>query len=156
MAGPFSLPVAAPGSGEPGAFASQTAASGAVVLSEGTSAASESEPQLDANKLHVYAVALELHALCSTLVAALNRIVRDQLERASLSVVLNIAEAGGRRSRRDKARYYAIARGSATEVAALLDVLTMRRLPPPSAILTGRRLAIRIVQMLTRMDQRLT
>jgi hypothetical protein len=27
--------------------------------------------------------------------AALNRIVRDQLERASLSVVLNIAEAGG-------------------------------------------------------------
>jgi four helix bundle protein len=89
------------------------------------------EPQLDANRLHVYHVALELHCLCSTLVATLNRIVKDQLERASLSVVLNIAEAGGRRSRRDKARYYAIARGSATETAALLDVLALRRLSSP-------------------------
>lgn len=113
------------------------------------------EVQLDANRLHVYGVALELHALCSTLVAVLHRIVRDQLERASLSVVLNIAEAGGRRSRRDKARYYAIARGSATEVGALLDVLALRRLASPASIRTGRRLAIRIVQMLTRMDQKL-
>jgi four helix bundle protein len=115
----------------------------------------EDEPVLDANKLHVYGIALELHTLCSTLVALLNRIVRDQLERASLSVVLNIAEAGGRRSCRDKARYYAIARGSATEVAALFDVLEKRRLAPPSAIRSGRRLAVRVVQMLTRMDQRL-
>jgi four helix bundle protein len=113
------------------------------------------EPQLDANRLHVYGVALELHCLCSTLVAQLNRIVKDQLERASLSVVLNIAEAGGRRSRRDKARYYAIARGSATEVAALLDVLALRRLASPAQVRSGRRLAIRIVQMLTRIDQRL-
>jgi four helix bundle protein len=113
------------------------------------------EPPLDANRLHVYHVALELHCLCSTLVAMLNRIVKDQLERASLSVVLNVAEAAGRRSRRDKARFYAIARGSATETAALLDVLAMRRLASPAAIRTGRRLAIRIVQMLTRIDQKL-
>ena len=39
------------------------------------------EPQLDANRLHVYHVALELHCLCSTLVATLNRIIKDQLER---------------------------------------------------------------------------
>jgi len=116
---------------------------------------SSDEPQLDANRLHVYHVALELHCLCATLVATLNRIVKDQLERASLSVVLNIAEAGGRRSRRDKARYYAIARGSATEVAALLDVLILRRLASPAAIRGARRLAIRVVQMLTRIDQRL-
>jgi four helix bundle protein len=134
----------------------ETAASAAVSSSASSETATEpEEPQLDANKLHVYGVALELHALCSTLVALLNRIVRDQLERASLSVVLNIAEAGGRRSRRDKARHYAIARGSATEVAALLDVLQMRRLAPPAAIQTGRRLAIRVVQMLTRIDQKL-
>ena len=114
------------------------------------------EPQLDANKLHCYQVALELHALCSTLVTPLNRILRDQLERASLSVVLCTAEAGGRRSRRDKARFYAIARGSATEVAALLDVLAMRRLASPAAIRTGRRLAIRAVQMLTKVHQRLS
>jgi four helix bundle protein len=133
-------------------------ASAAVAVSEELAAicgTPTDEPQLDANRLHVYHVALELHCLCSTLVATLNRIAKDQLERASLSVVLNIAEAGGRRSRRDKARYYAIARGSATETAALLDVLTLRRLASPAAIRTGRRLAIRVVQMLTRIDQRL-
>lgn len=135
----------------------QTAASAAVAAFGESLVAAEAaaEPQLDANRLHVYNVALELHTLCATLVAMLNRIVRDQLDRASLSVVLNIAEAGGRRSRRDKARYYAIARGSATEVAALLDVLERRRLASPAAVRSGRRLAIRIVQMLTRMDQKL-
>ena len=137
---------------------SETAASAVVAVSEQLAAicgTGTDDPQLDANRLHVYHVALELHCLCSTLVASLNRIVKDQLERASLSVVLNIAEAGGRRSRRDKARYYAIARGSATETAALLDILSLRRLTSPAAIRTGRRLAIRIVQMLTRIDQRL-
>ena len=73
-----------------------------------------------------------------------------------MSAVLNTAEAGGRRSRRDKARFYAIARGSATEVAALLDVLALRRLAPPASIRSGRRLAIRAVQMLTRIEQRLS
>lgn len=75
---------------------------------------------------------------------------------ASLSVVLNIAEGGGRRSRRDKARFYAIARGSATEVAALLDVLDRRRLGSLAAIASARRLAVRTVQMLTRIHQRLS
>jgi four helix bundle protein len=112
--------------------------------------------ELDAAKLHCYQVALELHSLCSTLVASFsNRIVRDQLERASLSVVLNIAEGGGRRSRRDKARFYTIARGSATEVAALMDVLERRRLAPVFALRIGRRLSIRVVQMLTKVDQKL-
>ena len=112
--------------------------------------------QLDAAKLHVYQVALELHTQCSVLVAIMQRVVREQLERASLSVVLNTAEAGGRRSRRDKARYYAHARGSATEVAALLDVLERRRLASPAAVRSARRLAIRCVQMLTRVHQKLS
>jgi len=112
--------------------------------------------QLDASKLHCYQVALELHTQCSVLVAVLHRVVRDQLERASLSVLLNTAEAGGRRSRRDKARYFAYARGSATEVAALLDVLERRHLAAPAAIRSARRLAIRAIQMLTRVHQRLS
>jgi four helix bundle protein len=101
-------------------------------------------------------VALELHSLCSTLVASFsNRIVKDQLERASLSVVLNIAEGSGRRSRRDKARFYTSARGSATEVAALMDVLERRHLAPVSSLRNGRRLSIRIIQMLTKVDAKL-
>ena len=154
MAAPqFPLSSAAEPSGSAVPAASQQPAASAVA--SGCAEASTEEPQLDANKLHCYQVALELHTLCSTLVAQLNRIVRDQLERASLSVVLNIAEAAGRHSRRDKRRFYGYARGSATEVAALLDVLTQRRLSSPAAIRTGRRLAIRCVQMLTRVDQAL-
>lgn len=127
-----------------------------VALPEGAEGSVGPEPQLDANKLQCYGVALELHVECSTLVSALNRILRDQLERASLSVVLNLAEAGGRWSRRDKARFYGYARGSATEVAALLDVLERRRLASPAAIRSARRLAVRIVQMVTRIQQRLS
>lgn len=114
-----------------------TAASAALAVSAELGAvcgSARDEPHLDANRLHVYHVALELHCLCSTLVGTLNRIVKDQLERASLSVVLNIAEAGGRRSRRDKARYYAIARGSATETAALLVLFQVDRPNRPNAI----------------------
>jgi four helix bundle protein len=132
-----------------------TAAPAAVAVS-GAELEGADEPQLDASKLHCYQVALELHTQCSVLVSVLNRVVRDQLERASLSTVLNTAEAAGRRSRRDKARYYAIARGSATEVAALLDVLERRHLASPAAIVTARRLAIRVVQMLTRVHQKLS
>ena len=48
-----------------------------------------------------------------------------------------------------------MARGSATEVAALLDVLQLRRLASPAAINGARGLAVPVVQMLTRMDQKL-
>jgi four helix bundle protein len=151
------VPAAAEASASAGAESTVTAALAAVAVPAVLSSdESLDQVQLDAAKLHVYQVALELHTQCSVLVAVVQRIVRDQLERASLSVVLNTAEAGGRRSRRDKARYYAHARGSATEVAALLDVLERRRLASPAAVRTARRLAIRCVQMLTRVHQRLS
>ena len=49
--------------------------------------------------------------------------LRDQLDRASASVLLNCAEAVGRTGRRDQARFFAIARGSAYECVAILDIL---------------------------------
>ncbi len=106
---------------------------------------------LDAEKLEVYALALELHAFAALKVPTLSRVLRDQLERASLSVVLNIAEGGGRRSRKDKSRHYTYARGSATEVAACFDVLKIRKLAPASECARGRILAVRVVQMLTKL-----
>jgi four helix bundle protein len=156
MTSPLGVPVAsAAASPAPDAGCSSSDAAAASAAVAVFACPEAEEPVLDARRLHVYHVALELHCLCSTLVATLNRILKDQLERASLSIVLNIAEAAGRRSRRDKARYYAMARGSATETAALLDVLALRRLASPAAIGSGRRLAIRVVQMLTRIEQRL-
>ena len=50
---------------------------------EPTSLGAEPEPVLDAGKLEVYAVALELQALASTLVPPNHRVLQDQLERAS-------------------------------------------------------------------------
>ncbi len=115
------------------------------------SAAREDSVVLDAERLEVYGLALELHAFAASKVPTLSRVLKDQLERASLSVVLNIAEGGGRRSRKDKSRHYTYARGSATEVAACFDVLKIRKLAPASECARGRTLAVRVVQMLTKL-----
>jgi four helix bundle protein len=110
---------------------------------------------LDAEKLEVYALALELQALCATLAPMGHRVIQDQLERASLSVVCNIAEGAGRRSRKDKRWMYTIARGSATETAAIIDVLKLRHLAPEGPCRAARSLALRVVQMLTKLDKAL-
>lgn len=106
---------------------------------------------LDAEKLLAYRVALELQTSCATLVPAGHHVLKDQLERASLSVVCCIAEGAGRRSRRDKRHYYVMARGSATESAAIIDVLRLRKLAPEGACAGARTLAVRVVQLLTRL-----
>jgi len=109
-------------------------------------------PLLDAEKLICYHVALELQVLCSTLVPANHRVLQDQLERASLSVVLCIAEGAGRRSHKDKRRFYAMARGSATECAAIVDVLRLRQLASEASCRAARSHALRVVQLLTKLD----
>jgi four helix bundle protein len=112
---------------------------------------------LDAEKLVCYELALELQVqvLCGTLAPAGHRVLQDQLERASLSVVCNIAEGAGRRSRKDKRRIYAIARGSAAETAAIVDVLRLRHLAPETQCRSARSLAVRVVQLLTKLDKAL-
>jgi four helix bundle protein len=49
--------------------------------------------------------------------------LRDQLLRASSSIVLNISEGSAKPTWRDKARFYAIAFGSLHEVQAILDLV---------------------------------
>src|SRR5262245_21879503 len=58
--------------------------------------------------------------------------LRGQLDRASVSIVLNIAEGAGRTSVPDKSHFFAIARGSATESAAILELLLARGLVGPA------------------------
>ena len=108
-------------------------------------------PSLDAEKLRVYHVALELQCLANTLVPSVHRVLRDQFERASLSIVLNLAEGCGRVSRRQRRYHFGVARGSATECAAIADVLRLRRLSPPSDCFRARSLAVRCVQMTTKL-----
>ena len=48
--------------------------------------------------------------------------MKDQFERALLSIVLNLAEGSGKLTRKDRRRFYSIALGSLREVQALLDL----------------------------------
>jgi four helix bundle protein len=107
---------------------------------------------LDAEKLDCYRLALEFQAVAAGLLPKRGASsLRDQLDRASASIALNIAEGTGRFSPADKARFYGIARGSATECAAIIDVILSRGLAPASTCRRGRALLVRIVQMLTRL-----
>ena len=126
----------------------------AASAAEDRAAARGNESQvLDAEKLTVYHVALELQCMANTLVPSVNRVLRDQFERASLSVILNLAEGCGRVSRRQRRYHFGVARGSATECAAIADVLRLRRLSPPSDCFRARSLAVRCVQMTTKLIQ---
>lgn len=49
--------------------------------------------------------------------------LKDQLRRATSSIVLNIAEGAGRFHKNDKKNFYLIARGSANECVAILRLL---------------------------------
>jgi four helix bundle protein len=75
----------------------------------------------------------------------------DQLKRASWSIPLNIAEGCGKLSSVDKQRFHSIARGSAMECGAILDVCHALQVVDPSRYQEGKNLLVRIVAMLTKM-----
>ena len=72
----------------------------------------------------------------------------DQLRRAALSVPLNIAEGSGKFTR-EAIRFYAIARGSALECAAILDALASLGLIGDDDLAPGRAFLERVVATLT-------
>ena len=81
--------------------------------------------------LRVYQQALAFADEIATLTTAFPRASRhvgDQLNRASLSIALNIAESTGRVTDSDRRRFLIIARGSVHECAALLDMCERRKL----------------------------
>ena len=112
------------------------------------------EPSLSPERLDCYHVALEFNVLAVRLVPRGHRNIRDQLTRASLSVSANLAEGCGRRAPADKAHFYAIARGSAMECAAIIDVIRSVGLAPVDACKDARWLLVRVVQMLTKLEAR--
>ena len=54
---------------------------------------------------------------------AIDVVTKNQLRRASLSIVLNLAEGTGRFSKADKRHFYIMSRGSAFECVAIFDVM---------------------------------
>lgn len=62
----------------------------------------------------------------------------DQLGRAALSIVLNLAEGAAARSRAVKLRCWEIAAGSACECAAALDVVAIEDAAPAALVAQAR------------------
>ena len=83
----------------------------------------------DFEQLKVYQKARELNVrfLGLTKSDTLDSVTRDQLRRASFSIILNIAEGSGRFSDRDRRRFYVIARGSVFECVAIIDFMVLTK-----------------------------
>ena len=77
-----------------------------------------------------------------------------QLDRASLSILLNTAEGNGRRQGRQRARFFDDARGSAIECAACLDASVAKGLAITERVQPGKEMLVRIVPMLSKLVER--
>ena len=111
----------------------------------------------DHRQLDAYRATLELIVHAEQLICALlsgRSALADQLRRASTSICLNTAEGAGEFSPAEKARFYTLARRSATECAAALDICRVLDLSENEALDAGDELLRRIVSMLTKMIMR--
>jgi four helix bundle protein len=78
----------------------------------------------------------------------------EQLDRPSLSALLNTAEGNAKRQGRQRAKFFDDARGSAIECAACLDAFVAKRFVSNDRVLPGKEMLGRIAAMLTRLVER--
>jgi len=110
----------------------------------------------DHEKLDVYQRAVDFVVVADGIVENLPRgraYLADQLHRAATSIPLNIAEGAGEFASAEKARFYRMAKRSATECAAILDVCKRIDLVTPGTQNEARGLLLRIVSMLTKLSK---
>jgi len=80
----------------------------------------------DFEKLDVYKKAKDLNKKILKFLKnnkVIDSYVRDQLRRASISMVINIAEGSGKFSKADKRNFYTTSRGSVYECISLLEII---------------------------------
>jgi four helix bundle protein len=104
----------------------------------------------DHEKLTVYQHSIQFVGWCEEILQHCEgkAAVKDQLDRASTSIPLNIAEGNGKFSAKDRSRFLDIARSSALESAACLDVLVAKGRIHLQEIETGKEMLREIVSML--------
>jgi four helix bundle protein len=108
-------------------------------------------------QLDVYRVALEYAGWVLQLAPRLSdnhRHVKDQLMRASHSIVLNIAQGSGKTAESDRRRFFETARGLAFECAAAQDILEVSTALPAEDNTRMKAMLGRIVAMLTKLCRR--
>ncbi len=114
---------------------------------------------LNYEKLDVYQCSIKFLAISATILDELERgsaSIKDQLRRASVSIPLNIAESSGKTSGNDRARFLAIARGSAMECGACLDCIRVLYPVCEKQLNEAKILITRIVEMLSKMCRKST
>lgn len=104
----------------------------------------------DHEKLNVYQTSIKFVVWLQDILQGIPKkhAVHDQLDRSSTSIILNIAEGNGKYSSRDRCRYFDIARGSALESAAALDILSAKALIKLEIAEFGKEMLREIVSML--------
>jgi four helix bundle protein len=110
----------------------------------------------DHEKLDVYKLAVQHVATADDIANQLPKgrsYLASQLRRAALSIPLNIAEGAGEYAAAEKKRFYRIARRSATECAAALDVAAVLGCLAEPLHQEARSTLLRLVQMLTKMSK---
>ena len=111
---------------------------------------------LSHERLDVYQRAIEFLAAAFHLAQRLPRgqaPLADQFRRAAMSIPLNIAEGSGRSAHSaDRARFRGVARGSAMECGAILDVIRLLEVVPETERSHAKALLVRIVEMLSKMS----
>jgi len=103
-------------------------------------------------KLAATPVAREFVRLAAVVLAQFPRgegELRSQLRRAADSVLLNLCEGAGRWSPRDKARFYDMSVGSATECLGALDCVSARGLASPGDVSAAELVLRRVIGMVT-------
>src|SRR5437899_11524953 len=113
----------------------------------------------DHEKLDVYQLELQFITWVTPLIevakeraAGKTREVCDQLDRASLSALLNTAEGNGKRQRQGRAKFFDDARGSSTECAACLDALVAKAVFTKEKMFEGKSMLLRIDRKSTRLN----
>ena len=113
----------------------------------------------DHEKLDVYQIAIQFVAWVGELIdgplAGCRLNVVKHLDQASTSIPLNIAEGNGKRSLKDRCRFFDISSGSALECSACLDVLVARKALEVRTTYQGKARLVRIVEMLAKLNARL-
>jgi len=114
--------------------------------------------RFDHEKLNVYQASLTFITWATELISKVDvkAAVKDQLDRASASVPLNMAEGNGKFAIKDRCRFLDFARGSALECAACLDVLVAKKLSEEAVVRAGKEQLLEIVSMLMGLISSLT
>jgi four helix bundle protein len=103
----------------------------------------------DFSKQDIYILAKDLYALIIKITKeGISFYLKDQIERASISILLNFAEGYGRYHKRDKKQFYIMSRASLNEVIACYDLIKLTKNPKQEDNEKFEQLSLRLSKML--------